>query len=356
MTTRARRAEKSATWVLVLACVLLGQSPLWQGGLAQAATDEERAAARSLAQQGSDAFSAKRYADAVDMFERAESLIHSPVHLLYIARASVELGRLVKAQEAYIKISREQLAADAPPAFHKAVDQANAELEALRPRIASAKVKISGAEQATPQLLVDGQPVPAVLVGVPIPLDPGTHHFEARADGMTAAAADLTVAEGHQGELELVLVPAPNAPAQPASGANPPPAPAHDAARDSGNADVLRYSAYGAFGLGAVGLGLGTVFALDASSKSKDADDRFDACSAMGGCSTAEQSEIKGIDDDAASSRALGITGFVVGGVGVAAGITLLVLASGEDDETASTAPRVTPWVGWGSAGLSGSF
>jgi tetratricopeptide (TPR) repeat protein len=328
----------------------MGRAPV-----AEAAPDEERAAARSLAQQGSEAFSAKRFADAVDMFERAESLIHSPVHLLYIARASVELGRLVKAQEAYIKISREQLAADAPAAFEKAVDQANAELEALRPRIASAKVKISGAEQATPQLLVDGQPVPAVLVGVPIPLDPGTHHFEARADGMTSAAADLTVAEGHQGELELVLVPAPSSAAasQPSSAVPAPPA--HDAAGDGGNGDILRYSAYGAFGLGAVGIGLGTVFALDASKKSKDADDRFAACKADGSCEAVD-TEISAIDDDAATSRGIAITGFVVGGVGIAAGITLLVLAAGEDDDVASVSPQVRPWIGWGSAGLSGTF
>jgi hypothetical protein len=340
-------AGKRAAWGLVLACALIGPVRT-----AHAGVDEERAAARALAQQGSEAFTAKRFSDAVDLFQRAESLIHSPVHLLYLARANAELGHLVKAQEAYIRINRETLAADAPPAFQKAVEQASAELETLRPRIASATVTITGAGATSPQLFVDEQPVAAVLVGVPIPLDPGTHHFVAKAEGMTDAVAELTMAEGHQGKVELTLTPGPAAPPGAETGTTQPP-PAHE---PSNTGTIMRYSAYGSFALGAIGLGLGTVFILDSGKKSDDASERFKTCRALaGGCPTSEQSEISAIDDEAASSKGIAVTGFVVGGLGVAAGVTLLLLAP-SDDETASTKPQFRPWIGLGSAGVSGTF
>lgn len=50
----------------------------------------------------------------------------------------------------------------------------------------------------------------------------------------------------------------------------------------------------------------------------------------------------------------LAFTSFVVGGIGAATGITLLVL-SGKHSSTEATA-QVEPWIGYQSAGLSGTF
>ena len=68
-----------------------------------AQTDEARAGARSLATEGATAFSDGRFKDAVELFSKAESLVHAPPHLLFIARASTKLGQFVKAREAYEK-------------------------------------------------------------------------------------------------------------------------------------------------------------------------------------------------------------------------------------------------------------
>ena len=43
--------------------------------------DEQRAAARDLAGDGADAFDQGKYADAIDKFSRAESLVHAVPHL-----------------------------------------------------------------------------------------------------------------------------------------------------------------------------------------------------------------------------------------------------------------------------------
>jgi hypothetical protein len=53
----------------------------------------------------------------------------------------------------------------------------------------------------------------------------------------------------------------------------------------------------------------------------------------------------------------LALTSFVVGGVGLATGVTLLVLSGKQKSEpTAQLAPRVQPWLGYRSVGLSGTF
>lgn len=312
-----------------------------------AASDEERAAARSLAEQGSRAYAEQRFDDAVDLFTRAEGVVHSPVHLLFIARAHVELGQLVKAQEAYVKITREQLGQDAPEAFHEAAREAAAELEVLKPRIPYLTIRLVGVEAGSAQVLVDGEAIPEQLVGVPMPVDPGNRTLEATAEGYQAATRELAVGEGHSADVELELKPVAAPVNEPVSVE-----PATLSVTDDGNRSrnqALRYGAYGALGVGAIGLGVGTYFILDAASTSSDADDlartcRNDACRA----------DVAELDEDAASSRTASLIGFIVGGVGIGTGITLWVLSS--EGESNSTAARVVPWVGYKSLGVSGTF
>ena len=134
--------------------------------------------------------------------------------------------------------------------------------------------------------------------------------------------------------------PAPTAPNVPANG------------HDSGGGNGLRIASYAALGVGAVGVGLGTVFALSAKSKYEEANDfcptfpcnltRVDA---------ARRSDL---GDEADSAKTLSIVGFVVGGVGVASGVTLFVLSGkkGGVSEGATLSPFIAP----GSAGVRGSF
>src|SRR5688572_12247306 len=100
-------------------------SALTLGGRALGQTDEQRAAARSLATEGATAFNEGRYQDAVDMFTKAESLLHAPPHLLFLARSHAKLGQLVKAREAYMKVVKETLPPNASPAFRNAQSSAN---------------------------------------------------------------------------------------------------------------------------------------------------------------------------------------------------------------------------------------
>src|SRR3954470_9224650 len=98
---RAKRLQAPALAFLVCLGVATSATPAF------ATTDMERAGARSAASSGADAFDAGKYQDALAMFQRAESLVHSPVHLSYIAQCQVKLGQLVEANETYLKLKRE---------------------------------------------------------------------------------------------------------------------------------------------------------------------------------------------------------------------------------------------------------
>src|SRR5690349_19476001 len=109
----ARRASRYGAGILLA----LGLS--LSAGTSHAQSDEEKAAARALATQGAEALNNKKYAESLDLVTRAESIFHAPVHVLMIARAQAGLGKLVAAQESYLKVIREELAANAPAAFKR---------------------------------------------------------------------------------------------------------------------------------------------------------------------------------------------------------------------------------------------
>jgi len=91
--------------------------------------------------------------------------------------------------------------------------------------------------------------------------------------------------------------------------------------------------------------------------RSNDADALYDECIPRG-CTPNEQQRIETMDEDSATAGNMSTAGFVVGGVGVVGGITLLLLAPSDEGggSTDSASGAIRPWVGVGSAGLSGTF
>ncbi|HYQ28693.1 MAG TPA: hypothetical protein VER04_15785, partial [Polyangiaceae bacterium] len=292
------------------------------------------------------------------LFLRAESLVHSPVHLLYLARSQEKLGLLVKARENYTKILHEKYGADAPDAFRQAQSSAQQEVSGLESRIGAVTVKVDGAKGPV-AVTMDGEQVPPALIGLPLPVDPGNHTFQAIGTDLKSDPVTVSVSEGGREALTLTLKSAPGtlAPgaAAPASSTTPaaatpaattPPPNTQSKSSDSG----MKIGAYAALGVGVVGVGLGTVFLLKANSKKSDADD---LCSAPAGCPLSKKSEVDALDNDYKTAGTISIVSYAVGGVGLITGVTLLVLSGGKHTENAA---GVTPWIGYQSAGLSGRF
>lgn len=335
---------------------------------AHAQSDEERAIARAAATEGLQAFQEQRWADAVDLFTRAESLVHAPPHLLYLARSYERLGKYVKARETYQKLARSALTPESPQAFKDAKDQGAAELAALEPRIPQLRIKVTGADK--PQNLgitVDGEKMPAALIGVSAPVDPGEHKIQATADGYASDVATVSVAEGKKDTVTLELKPggkpastAPSsggaASAEPTSQSGQTSA-AEDKGAQSGNKG-MRIGSYAAFGVGGVGLVLGTIFLLKSRSNRSDADALVNECGPRCLKSDPRATQAQDLYDSAGSAQTMSAIGFVIGGVGVAGGVTLFLLSNhkGSSEEKVGVTTTVQPIVGLGFVGARGSF
>lgn len=353
---KARGRRLGGTWAGVLAVASLLPAP------ALAQTDAQRAGARAAATAGAQAFVENRWSDAADLFARAEGVVHSPVQVLYLARSYEKLGQLVKAREAYLRIVNESIAPGAPEPWRDAKTDAQTESAALEPRIPYVTIEVEGAPSSSVHVTMDGVEVLSAFVGVPQPVDPGVHELKATAAGKADAVAKVSIVEAKRETVVLTFATqgtavAAGAPPEPATASGPKavgpalPLPVADAAQG------VSPLTWAAFGVGAVGLGVGTVFALKTSSKLEEANGLCTVPTSSGGqaCSDDKQSQINALDDSARSAKTLAIVGFVAGGVGVAAGVTLLVLSPGKNSSPpASTGMR--PWIGLGAAGVRGRF
>ncbi|MCA9630017.1 MAG: hypothetical protein KC766_20240, partial [Myxococcales bacterium] len=176
-----------------------------------AQTADETAGARSLAEQGFKAYKAENWQEALDRFERAESLLHAPPHLLYAARASAKLGGYVKARELYNKILRETLPKNAPGAFKQAQKDAATELPEVEKKIAYLTISVSGPKAGEADVKLDGAEVPKALIGVERPVDPGTRKVSVSAPGFVAQDKEVSLAEAAHESISIELVADPNA-------------------------------------------------------------------------------------------------------------------------------------------------
>lgn len=184
-----------------------------------------------------------------------------------------------------------------------------------------------------------------------IGLRPGHHRLTVELTGYDKAVWELDAVpkqEQNHGFALQALAPASAAPvaaAPPAVSEAPPPPPEES----SGNG--LRVGAYAALGVGVVGLGLGTVFGLQANGKYSDANEMCPNFPCQ--LTQAQADKRQGLADDGDKAKTISLVGFIVGGVGVATGVTLFVLSSGKNKKAAVT---VSPVVGLGSAALRGTF
>ena len=186
----------------------------------------------------------------------------------------------------------------------------------------------------------------------------GRHRFTAKLAGRTDAVWEVELSPKQQQSYVFKLA-EPTA-AAPVGGTGAPAGGQAGASIDTGSAkgsNGMRIASYVAMGVGVVGIGAGTVFGLQAKGKYQDANDITDRVCGTGSSDCALGSDYNAwttARDDADSAKTLSLVGFIVGGVGVAAGVTLFVLSSGKKEQPA--AAKVEPYVGLGALGVRGSF
>ncbi len=329
---------------------------------ANAQTDEERSGARSAGLAGLEAYNSGKYEQAADFFGRAESLMHAPTHLLFLARSNAKLGHLVSAREYYLKLTQERLPTTASKPFKDAQAAGDKELTELEPRLPYVSIVVQGAGAAHDvQVTRDDERVPQALLGVPHPEDPGTRTFRAQAEGMESAPSSVLLKEGSHETVVLTLS-ASSTPvvAKPGSGAAATSGfaaeHADDTSSNAGGTSGLRIASYVTMGVGVVGLGVGTYFFVKSHDARSKGDDLNATCLAAKNClDDAVHSQLDAFDQDATNKRNVGIASTIVGGAALATGITLLIIDL-TGHHAAASARTVQPVFGLNYAGLTGAF
>jgi hypothetical protein len=174
---------------------------------AQDSDAETRTAARDLAAQGAEAFERQDYATALDRFTRAFSLVKAPSISVMEARSLAKLGRMLEALDKYERTQRTPLAEDAPDAFRQAVSDAQREGRELWRRVPRLMIhaRVPRGTSESLKILLDSKPVPAALLDVQRPIDPGLHQVDAAADGYDSVSRVVTVQAGDQVTLDIPL-------------------------------------------------------------------------------------------------------------------------------------------------------
>lgn len=164
-----------------------------------------RMAARELAVSGAEAFDQQDFRTALIRFQRAESLYKAPSIGVMVARCLARVGRIVEAVNKYEETLSVPLTHTAPEAYRRAVADATAEVEGVRARVARLELRLPVNAPEAVQVWLDGVAVPPALLGMPQPVNPGSHHVAARSPGRKPYSREVTLAEGAHQPLELEL-------------------------------------------------------------------------------------------------------------------------------------------------------
>lgn len=305
---------------------------------------DQAAAAEALFREGRDLVAKGKLAEACPKFAASQRLDPGYGTQWNLADCLERLGRTASAWAAF----RE--AAD----MASRAGQADREAKATR-RAADLEGKLErlAVTVTTPAdgLVVrrNGAVLDAGAWGAPLPVDPGKHRVEATAPGKEPFSVEAQTAG--PGQVVTVEVP-PLEDAPAATAATPPPgplaAPLQPAAGGDGDggAGTRRTLSFVAGGVGVAGVVTGSIFGLLASSRWNQAQDEH--------CRTETLCDARGVAlvEDAKSAAKLSTAGFIVGGVGLAAGVALFVTSLG-DTEPAAARIVVAPAVGTTGGGLA---
>lgn len=317
-------ARLVALSIAVLLTVLLTT-----GAWAQEPDWKTRAAARKLGVEGIQLENQGKFAEALDRFERAQALYPAPTLGVRTARCLEKLGRLVEAAERYREVATADLGPSPQFQYRQAQAEAKRERAALLPRIPELEVVVKGDRAEGITVLVDNEILPPELIDAAHPVDPGQHEVRVRRGDVTITET-TTVAEGETARVVLKL------PALPL----PPPPPEQAAELDF---EMLMWVSYG---VGAGGVLAGIINGSVALSQRGHLEER---CPARV-CPPSAHDAADAYD----ATRAATTIGFVIGGLGLAAGTALYFFAPAT--EPADEAPALEASLGPLGGALSGRF
>lgn len=314
----------------VFLCVAALIGSLFTAPVAEA-QEGNKAAAEALFSAGRDLMAAGKFNEACTKFEGSQKLDAGLGTLLYLADCYERANRLASAWATFKEAESIAMGRS---------DQSRAQVakerySKIEPRLSKVVVKVADGNDPQTVVKLHGHVVPRESLGVPLPVDTGDQTVEAGAPGHKAWTTTVRVeGEGVTVPIDIPVLEVDKAQSNTAAAPLPkePPPPAQDTgAQGSGGGGTQRVIGIIVGGVGVVGLVVGTVFGLKAKSKN---DQSKDKCSPTN--SNLCGSEGVDLRNQALNAAKIGTVGMIVGGVGLAAGITLFLTAPSDKPASAS--------------------
>lgn len=320
------RSMKPGVWLISLALAATLSSSTF-------AADESFDEAKTQFAAGSGHFQARRWAEALEAFERANAIVPSPNTELLIGRCLRELGLTVLAVKAFdrtVDDAKRRVEAGETK-YAQAREAAAREGEAIRRTLGTIRVRIP--RSAAPGgITLDGAPLSVDAEGAATVLSqPGTATIEFRDGGrpqrqtvtvLAGAAVDVEFAEGASRAPDVV-------------GAAPP-APASSAGHESS------WISWAAIGAGALAVGGGGVY-LGFNAAARSTYDDLAAQCGPDRCTEAHRSDA----DRGERQQTIALVGLSIGAVAAAATVALVVVALGRAGSRIARVPPPQAMIVW---------
>ncbi len=319
-------------------------------------TAADKETARSLVKEGDRRFDAKDFGAALKAYQGAHAIMGVPTTGIGLGRAQQALGLLVEARDTFLQVARLPALAREPAIFAKVRAEAEQLAEALADRIPTLRAEVLGPPPGVERIVrLDDVALSPAVAGLPWKVNPGVHRVTASAPGYRESTERAEVLEGKSATVRLVLVALPAA--RVAEVEPPAVAPPSSAAAGAEGAPRPRragaYLAYGGFGLGVAGIAVGSVTGLMHLSKTSD----IRSVCPGNACGRDQEEPLQSARTFATISN----VAFGVGAVGLGVGVVGLLLTRGSHDEppagqASQAGLHVVPLVGDRSVGLGGTF
>jgi hypothetical protein len=313
-------------------CCLLLTLGVFLSPLRAHAGGKDAAAALKLDKQGQALEKKKAWEDARAAYQKSLELRDMAETRIRLAGVEEKLGNLVESAQAL------EQALEAKNLSFAARTRAKAKLKGIKKRIPVLALELPASFSGT--VRVDDHELGAAELATPVPLNPGSHEVKAEAEGYKPFTESVTLKEKEKKNLTILMTEA----AKDVAAA--PPAPAEDAPKKKKGGD--KTLAYVSLGVGAVGVVVGSVFALQAKSTKSELDSNCKS----GVCSESQRH----LYDKGKNQANIATVGFVVGAVGLGVGTVLLLTGGDSKEGKKPVARRVSPYVGPGSVGFAGIF
>lgn len=201
------RPAAAALWLthLVLSRLLcictMGLALLVASASSAQPSEDDRWRALELGRHGVELYNQRRWVEAYDRFSQAEAIVHSPVFVLYMARAKRQLGSLVEAETLCRRVMDEPLPEDAPPQWVDARRDAAEEHRALQPLIPKLTIQLQVPSEARTRVWIDEREVSGREL--PLAVDPGRRRVSAQCESGEPMSRVVKLAAGEHQVLTL---------------------------------------------------------------------------------------------------------------------------------------------------------